>query len=247
MCRMIVRIGQESTSMDKVIWRGVHNLEVQSHKPKLMTEATMNVDGFGAAWYVPGHERPARYRTTKAMWADPNLHDMAYATESRMFLAYVRSATPGLGISLANTQPFIRERYAFMHNGYLKNFREGAMRKIQRNLSDEAYTLIRGSTDSEHLFALCVDALINGASKSEALMETTARARELVSDPSLVTLMLSDGEGVAVLRSEFHGGSAPTLFSHVADGETLLASEPFSEKQTFREVPIGSVLEFSAS
>ena len=44
-----------------------------------------------------------------------------------------------------------------MHNGSLEGFSQGR-RKLLAELSDEAFELIAGSTDSEHLFAIFVEA-----------------------------------------------------------------------------------------
>ncbi|MEM9864146.1 MAG: class II glutamine amidotransferase [Myxococcota bacterium] len=247
MCRLLGTFGR-ARSLREVLLGQEHSLEVQSYAPKMMNEALLNADGFGVAWYVEGEEGPARYRSVLPIWSDENLRSMGGHVRSERILAYVRSATPGIGVSLPNTQPFVHGPYCFMHNGYLNEFRQGGtMRRIQQGLSDEAFQAIGGTSDSEHLFALTLDALFSGADLLDALKSTVERART-ASDGrrGLLAFMLSDGERMVSLRSGIHGAQMPTLFVNEREGVATVASEPLDEGE-WEPVPGGASLELHAS
>ena len=118
-------------SLAELLVEPAHSLEVQSYAPKEMEEALLNADGFGVAWYTAGREEPARYRTILPMWADQNVRDFAGHVRSGHVLAAVRSATPGIGHGLANTQPFVHGPLTFLHNGFIRDFRRGAARRLR--------------------------------------------------------------------------------------------------------------------
>src|SRR4051812_37353018 len=147
------------TRVGEIVSAPAHSLLVQSYKPREMQTATVNADGYGAAlWLDDGKSEPALYRTAAPIWADPNQGWMNERLPVRSLLAAVRSATPGIGFELANVQPFASGRIAFAHNGFVEGFRSGPQRALREQLGREAYESIAGSSDSEHFFALVLDA-----------------------------------------------------------------------------------------
>ncbi|MCP3956742.1 MAG: class II glutamine amidotransferase [bacterium] len=120
-------------------------------------EEPLNGDGFGVAWYAPEiSDRPALFRSISPAWNNQNLRHLARLTRSRAILAHVRAATVGLPVTELNCHPFSWGSFAFMHNGFIGGFQQ-IRRALLRGLSDEAFGLIAGSTDSELLFARFVD------------------------------------------------------------------------------------------
>ena len=71
-------------------------------------------------------------------------------------MAHVRAATPGSEVNLANCHPFEYGSYLLMHNGRIGGF-PAVRRRLLESLTDEAFDVVRGSTDTEHLFAVFVD------------------------------------------------------------------------------------------
>ena len=134
-----------------------HSLIHQSFEAR-EREEPLNGDGFGVAWYSDGHDEPALFRSVTPAWSNQNLRELARVTASPCVLAHVRAATQGLQVGEPNCHPFRRERIAFMHNGDIGGF--GAIRRpLMTLLSDAAFNSIRGTTDSEHFFALLSDEL----------------------------------------------------------------------------------------
>jgi len=118
----------------------------------------LNGDGFGVVWYMADHKVPPRFRSVSPAWSNANLAELARVTSSGCVMAHVRAATQNLEVSEANCHPFRWGNYSFMHNGDVKQFAR-VRRSLVERLSDEAFDLVRGNTDSEHLFALVVDHL----------------------------------------------------------------------------------------
>jgi predicted glutamine amidotransferase len=112
-------------------------------------------------------------------------------------------------VAEANCHPFQHGPYLFMHNGHLGSFRN-VRRTLLAGLCEEAFELVTGGTDSEHLFAIFIDELI-GANTEEPLAMAMClnravwRALALVKDlggqhPSFLNLAVCDGHRVAACR-----------------------------------------------
>ncbi len=175
-------------------------------------EEPLNGDGFGVAWYVPDlSDEPALFKEVSPAWNNLNLLSLAAVTRSNCILAHVRAATPGLPVTQLNCHPFTWSRYAFMHNGHVARFRSIRRRLLER-LSDDAFHQIKGSTDSELVFALLADHLRrqpdthDGANPlARALAKTIRDLEQLrnesgIDDPSLLNLALTDGHSAVVSR-----------------------------------------------
>ena len=243
MCRVLAYQGS-SRSLAEVLLDPPHSLEVQSYAPKEMEEAILNADGFGVAWYADGVTEPARYRTVLPMWADENVRDFGAQVRSGCVLAAVRSATPGIGHGIANTQPFVHGRLTFMHNGFVRGFREGPMRRIRQRLGDEAYRAIRGTSDSEHLFALFLDGYLRHGDLGRGLEEVLAATDEVrAGQRSLLSLLVSDGERVAAVRHAFDG-NPPSLYQRADDEGVWLASEPLTADGAWTALEPGAISVF---
>lgn len=156
MCRMAGYVGTGS-KLRALVDGSPHGLERQSWAPREMQGAVVNADGWGCAWYLRGELEPCVYRSSLPIWADANRFGLGRTISSSCLMAAVRSATDPLSHALANTQPFVHGPLCFLHNGYVKPFRESIQRRLRRSLGDEAYACVRGETDSEHYFALVVD------------------------------------------------------------------------------------------
>lgn len=208
-----------------------HALVQQAWAPRQMIDARLNADGAGVAWYPDdGTAAPALYRTLLPLWSDESLASLAPRIRARMIVAVVRSATPGLPVSPAATPPFVHGPLTFAHNGYLERFHSVFMRPLRERLSDEAYATVTGGTDSEHVFALILDALRDGTSLEEAARRAVNTCLYLAQESGVkaaLNLMVTDGHVMVATRA-CQGGPAPTLFLRAGDGVTL-ASEPLDD------------------
>jgi gamma-glutamyl hercynylcysteine S-oxide hydrolase len=152
MCRHAAYLGPE-IALAQLLLTPPHSLEVQAWAPKELRYARLNADGFGFGWYGV-HDGAVRYVNDMPIWSDVNLPTLAENLQSDLWIAAVRSATPGLGSGPVNTQPFADGDYLFSHNGYLEGFVQEVRPEMQRWLSPEVESAIIGTTDSEYLFAV---------------------------------------------------------------------------------------------
>lgn len=237
MCRHLAYLGPPAT-LAAVLVDPPHSLFRQSWEPQQQTSGVVNADGFGVGWYDPArrHE-PARYRSTRPIWADANFASFSGLVAAPALLAAVRSATPPLPLEESSTPPFHDGPWLFSHNGCIDGFREGHAGALRRGLSDRRASGIVGASDSEVLFALLLDYLDAGATAVEAAARTVTSVRALA--PGRLNLLLTDGRTIVATR---HGDSLFVRDDRV-NGSVTVASEPDAVSEQWSEVSEGMVIE----
>jgi len=269
MCRFVLYMGPEIT-LDVLTTRPTNSIIHQSFQSRLRKEP-LNGDGFGIAWYVPEvSPKPAQFRSIQPAWNNVNLLHLARVSRSPVILAHVRAATEGTGVSEANCHPFTAGRFAFMHNGSVADFGR-LKRRISQWLSDESYSWIQGTTDSEHLFAFFYDQLSRCKSADEtetmanALEATIAEVVALTTKAeakgnSHLNLAVSDGTRAVVSRYATGDAESPSLYTSTGkqcvceDGvcrmiqggdrpsTVIVASEPLNDEPEWEPVPHNHLL-----
>lgn len=234
MCRLLGYLGP-TIQLDKLLYKPEHSLVVQSYQPKEMNVTNLNADGFGIGWYNPQTEIfPYTYRNTVPIWNDVNLPEISRYVKSQCILGYVRSATPGLSVSLSNCQPFTHENWLFFHNGFIKDFRNTLYLQIRKSLDDSAYQWIKGSTDSEHIFALLLQELATNPQFSmlqalEQVINKLANWVEPLQTRLAVNVMITNGKQLIASRYA-KNAYFPSLYWLRDDpafpDAVILASEP---------------------
>lgn len=179
MCRLLAYFGTAEASLLDLFIRPSHSIIKQSYGARERLgdglsglPSLLNADGFGVAWYAPeesGDPTPGCYVSTSPAWNDANLPRLCAKLSSHLVLAHIRAASLGAAVTLPNCHPFISGRYALQHNGHIGCF-AGLKRRILATLSDRALASVRGTTDSEHLFAL----FLTEVEAEEARLATTA-------------------------------------------------------------------------
>jgi len=210
MCRFTLYLGP-AIRLSALVTEPKNSLIHQSFESQ-EREERLNGDGFGVAWYTREQDQaaePGLFRSITPAWNNANLQSIARVVKSHCILAHVRAATQVRSVSEANCHPFVHGPYSFMHNGDLAGFAQ-YRRELLASLSDEAFETIRGSTDSEHLFALLVDELARRAELAPlerlaaGVEATMARALELArrhgDEPSTLNLAVSDGSCAIATR-----------------------------------------------
>jgi len=228
MCRMLAYLGN-NILLSKLLLQSEHSLEKQAWQPKELRETKLNADGFGFAWYPDNISDAYRYRNILPIWNDNNLYALSNTIQRPLWLAIVRSATPGLSVSLDNTPPFTHHQWCFMHNGYLLNFETDSRQKIRRELSAKYSSLIKGSTDSEYIFALLMQ-LLETNSPIIAMQKCMKVITDIMhNNRALLNIILSDGEKLYAIRHAINGQS-PSLYyanntTEFGEHNQLIASE----------------------
>jgi len=257
-------MGPEIT-LDVLMTRPTNSIIHQSFQSRLRKEP-LNGDGFGVVWYVPNiSSEPAQFRSIQPAWNNVNLLQLARVSRSPVILAHVWAATEGIGVSEANCHPFTKGRFEFMHNGSVADFGR-LRRRISQRLSDESYSWIQGTTDSEYLFALFCDHLSRCQSADET--ETMANALETTimevaamtskagaNGNSYLNLAVSNGTNAVVSRYATCDAESPSLYMSsgtqcvcedgvcrmIQGGDrpstVIVASEPLNDEREWEPIP----------
>jgi predicted glutamine amidotransferase len=114
----------------------------------------VNADGFGICWYIPDVLVPGVFKDITPAWNNPNLKQIARAIKSPCFFAHVRAASAG-GVNYPNCHPFTFKNLSFMHNGTVPYFKQ-IKRAMLTYVSEKAFHMVQGTTDSEMMFAMFV-------------------------------------------------------------------------------------------
>jgi gamma-glutamyl hercynylcysteine S-oxide hydrolase len=238
MCRHLAYVGP-SVTLEKLIVKPKHSLLQQSFAPRYQTHGTINADGFGVGWYDRDKRvEPARYRTTRQIWADLSFASIAGLVSSNAVLAAVRSASPGMPVEETSTPPFTEGPWLFSHNGFVPGFRSGVGRELRRKVSETRAHGILGATDSELLFALVLDRLDAGTPPADALVSVVDLVEELTT--ARLNLLLTDGERIAATACR---NSLFVFDDRQLTGAVVVASEPYDDDAGWEVVKDGSVVE----
>lgn len=253
MCRLLGYLGP-AILLESIVSQPEHSLIVQGYKPREMQEALLNADGFGVGWYH--HQKqtlPFTYKNIQPIWNDINLNSLGRYIESGCILSHVRSATPGQGIDLSNCQPFNYKNLLFIHNGYIDKFRFTLYKEIRDYLKEIPYLLIKGNTDSEHIFGLLINEILSnlGCNFKHALQEILGILTEIAKTKEirfLANTIVTDGHQLVASRFA-QGATPPSLYWLKNDphfpNAVIIASEPLflGRWQKFPEQSIVTVSE----
>jgi len=231
-CRLAAYIG-EPLRLGRFITDPPHGLVEQAHSPRETLSATVNADGFGVGWH-DGDGRPAVYRTPLPIWADPNLEPLGRSLTRPLWLANVRSATDPLSGGYGNTQPFHDERLLFLHNGYVRHFGTELRARVRRWLAGDIEEGIRGTTDSEYIFAILRQ--LAGEVPGAPLVTPVRTAMDYVDQwlgdsHALLNIVVADTHRVVGIRHAI-AADCPSLYYHGGHpglGGQLIASEPLDD------------------
>ncbi len=240
MCRLLVYKGPKIL-MSELVVRPERSLIRQSYQARERREP-LNGDGFGVGWYDPEFDPiPGVLTSTTPAWSNRNLQRLSEKVRSPLFFAHVRAASHGALVSEVNCHPFQYRELLWMHNGHVAGFPQ-IRRRLRESLSDEAYDLIQGTTDSEHAFALFVDRLrsrwddYTPQTLRRALVETIAELVRLTGEagierPSYYNFAVCDGHSVVASRYTDRPGVTPASL-YVSRGEAFALHEG-----TYRMLP----------
>ena len=226
MCRLAAYLGPPRP-LAEILIEPRHSLIVQS-RDALEAKLSVNGDGFGIAWYSDRPD-PGLYKDILPAWSDRNLLSLCQHISAPLFLAHVRASTEG-ETARANCHPFTHGNWSFMHNGQT-GFFTALRRPLEAALSDDLYALRRGSTDSELLFLLMLNAgLADDPERAcqAVIAQLTETAQRLGIAPLFrQTCLFSDGTSLYCFRYASDQRS-PTLYVRraIAGGGLIVASEP---------------------
>jgi glutamine amidotransferase len=224
MCRALLYLG-EPVLLDNLLFQPDSALVRQSYMPKMLN--MLNLAGFGLrAWDRGSHqpEKPFFYGSPSLPVFDRNLKSLAEKLRAGCVLAHVRGVaySAAVEISLQNVHPFQFEGvpWALAHNGDLAGMDE-LKPELAVHVKPQFRAGIRGTTDSEWIYALFVSRLrdplapaahdeVFDAIEATLAILRAARARAGVSVSSSANLFIANGRQLAAVRYCFDFGRYPT-------------------------------------
>ncbi len=238
MCRLAAYLGKD-IALEKFFSAPRHSLVKQAWQPREMQEATLNADGFGIGWYNAGGEAVS-YKNTLPAWSDANLHGLGSSLIAPLWIANVRSATPGQLVHLGNTQPVTYRNLHFLHNGFIDNFQDGFRAKLLPLIDPDILAAFQADTDSAWLAALFHQHLGHCGNIETALRQTvTQLAAQAAARKVLMNLMVTDGHALYAIRHAINA-DCPSLYTlrNGADfpDAVVIASEAFDDDPGWRAV-----------
>jgi len=168
MCRFLLYLGPE-VLVSTIAIDPDHGMLQQASKAHDQI-TPLNADGFGVAWYVPTISPiPACFRDASPAWSNHNLKQITRVSKSHCIFAHVRAASLG-NVMQTNCHPFCYRNLTFMHNGTVPHYKF-IKRQLLQTLSEDAFQLIQGTTDSELMFAVFVTAFERIAGEKTGLAD----------------------------------------------------------------------------
>ena len=223
MCRALLYLGQP-VLLDHFLFQPDSALVKQSYMPKMLH--LLNLAGFGMrAWDASSHEpdRPFAYASDAIPVFDRNLKGLAEKIRASCLLAHVRGVPYDTKVEIAtqNVHPFQFDRVPLVlaHNGDLA--RSAEMKPLLGpSVKPEFAAQIRGTTDSEWVYALVVSALkdpyarptgdeLHAAVAHALRVLRAARDKLGIALASPVNLFITDGTQLAAVRYTFDFGCYP--------------------------------------
>lgn len=229
MCRHLGWLGAP-VAVSSLVLDPPSGLLLQSYAPRRQKHGTINADGWGVGFFDPrGQERSdsgeggaglRRWRSDKPLWGDASFASVAPALRSGCIVAAVRSATVGMPIEASASAPFSDGSWLLSHNGIVD--------RAVLAPSIAAESSVDSAILAAHIFERGLDNL------GDTIARVGAR------DPgSRLNILAANGS--RLLATTW----GDTLFAlERADG-VVLASEPYDEDPSWRDIPDRHLVEVS--
>ena len=194
MCRMLAYSGTIDDANGTL--REFRRLAEEGQAPA--GECLGHKDGWGIVCYDKGMPKELGRRTGNAMANEQYLDASKEAVKlrPRILLAHLRKASPGIEISLENTQPLQRGSWSFAHNGTIwsPSFKRSSRQSDSVIFFEKLLENIQRRSDSDTL-------------DQRILKEVKQLRKMIVDNPdskgrtyTSITFILSDGNSLWVLR-----------------------------------------------
>ncbi|HWU09848.1 MAG TPA: ergothioneine biosynthesis protein EgtC [Streptomyces sp.] len=234
MCRHIAYAGPP-VALGEILVSPAHGLVRQSWEPRRQRYGTVNADGFGVGWYADGDPVPGRYRGAGPVWGDETFADLARVVRSTALLAAVRDATFAGADGEAAAAPFAEGRLLFSHNGAVRGW-PGSLAPLAGALPPERLLTLAARSDSALIWALVLHRTAQGQEMAQAVADTVVEVGA-AAPGSRLNLLLTDGSTIVATA---WGDSL--WFLRSPGRRTVVASEPYDDDPSWREVPDRTLL-----
>jgi predicted glutamine amidotransferase len=206
MCRLVGWFGQRRRTLRDVLG--------DDGAARFSDLSAVHSNGWGISYLDPASGQPTAIRSTLPACEDPRFADLASNLAVAAATVHLRWATPGLGHTIEDTHPFVRDGWSLIHNGAIWPTEELAALRRPDSMRRPV-----GTTDSERLLLAILDELDASDGDIVAALETISdRAVRAGLRASSLNLMLLGASGMHILN--WHDVAAvPAVFD--ADDPTL--------------------------
>lgn len=231
MCRLLLILAKEK--IDPGWIDAFRTLSFKGRVP--IGSSPGHLDGWGLAWFKPSHGWKLRKEAS-----DPRSSSFLRAAETmnmdvpNLIIAHLRKASPGIGTTIWNTQPYEKNGWIFAHNGTIQ---------LPNRIPLSHFSPV-GNSDSERFFLFLLEKLerSHGSLTSGLLKEALLEIESLCAYSAL-NFLLSDGHAVFVhcRFSNVQEAEYYTLWSFEGSGLWAICSEPIL-KLPWKPLPNGALL-----
>lgn len=235
MCRALMYLGH-TLSLHDLLYNTDASLVKQAYDPRYM-HGMQNLAGFGMAAWSNQFSAPAEpmvFKSVTLPFYDKNLENIAVQIKSECVLAHIRGLSYGVNqvdagnvVSQQNLHPFKFDEtnVVLAHNGDMSNLDAFKM-ALSTELKPQYFSQIKGSTDTEWLYALFLSRLPSLAPTLKEMIQAVfesfdilrvIRSNNGVSSFSPINLFITDGQRLVATRYVMdYGHYAPgTLNGHL--------------------------------
>lgn len=211
----------------------------------------VNGDGFGVSWYGDDvNMGSCCFKFVTPAWSDTNLRNIGRHITSSLIFAHVRAAASGhnpfepMIVSNENCHPFTYNEFTFMHNGGIPSFQRIKL-SILKLLSPETFANIKGTTDTEHIFAIYLNCLPEKrpgelhtvTEMVDAMNQTVSVVLQLCAEHGVTehcSLNLCVTNGVHIIATRFRSGprAPPSLYYNIGSKFVCRGGHFYAEDDT---------------
>ena len=183
MCRLYGFHATEPTKVECTLVHAQNALMAQSRSD---LESVSHSHGWGVATYPASDGAPQLERQAWAAHHGEHFQRAAARAYAETAIAHVRRATVGVA-ALENTHPFVHGRWVFAHNGTVPRF-DRVRERLLGEIAPAHRALIKGQTDSEHMFRYALTLLEAGEvagprdAVARVVKDIVAMTREIAPD-----------------------------------------------------------------
>lgn len=145
-------------------------------------------DGWGATWMQPDGTLGSCSSIIEAD-KDPQFSHFMRSNASTEQLIHLRWASEGMATVPENSHPFLRDGFAFMHNGNI-----AAPELIDQMLDSTAQSGVQGGTDSERFFAYILQCCRETGDTEQGIIKAVKDTEEAFPHRSLNSFILHKGK-----------------------------------------------------
>jgi predicted glutamine amidotransferase len=157
MCRLLLCVKENINEklINKFLSQSINKKNTPGFNNYL--DANYHKDGYGFVYWSSDKNKWYIYKSDKVFVNDINIDsviDSIVRLQPTILIGHLRNQGRCVGsVNINNVHPFLYNNYAFVHNGYIKDF-SIHKEKILNNINNNYKNQIIGETDTEHIFYL---------------------------------------------------------------------------------------------